>query len=505
MSSRTIVTLILAVIVLGALGYAGYTYFGTGNAPGGPRTDLRLGLALEPPSLDPTAEAATAVDDVVYQNVFEGLTRVDSSGAVQPALAKSWDISADNLNYTFHLATGVTFHDGSSFDADDVVFSFGRIATPDSKNAQKVLYSVIDSISKTDASTVVVKLKSPAARFLFDIGRGDAVIVAPESAATNVTKPIGTGPFKFVSWQKGADLTLERYDAYWGTKVALSKVTYVFITDATARTNALLAGTIDGINNTDTATLAVFAKDARFKVLAGATEGEVMLVQNNAKEPFSKLEVRQAIAHAIDRKEIIDGASSGYGVPIGSHFAPFNPYYVDLTGTYPFDLAKAKELLAAAGYPNGFTATIKVITEAPYAGLVSQILASQLSKIGITIKQEKVDFNQWLAEVYTKHDFELTVVSHSEPFDIGIYADPNYYFGYNDPDFQAIIKKLNETTDDAARKDLAIAAQKWLAEQAVNGFLYELPKTGVWNAKLEGMWKDEPIEGVVLTGVHWVQ
>jgi peptide/nickel transport system substrate-binding protein len=132
-------------------------------------------------------------------------------------------------------------------------------------------------------------------------------------------------------------------------------------------------------------------------------------------------------------------------------------------------------------------------------------VASELGKIGIQITQEKIDFNQWLQEVFMGHDYDLTVVSHSEPFDIGIYADPNYYFGYNDPDFQAIIAKLNETTDEAARKELAIAAQKRLAEQAVNGFLYELPKTGVWNAKLDGMWKDEPIEGVVLTGVHWTE
>ncbi|HWA19180.1 MAG TPA: ABC transporter substrate-binding protein [Devosia sp.] len=469
------------------------------------RTDLRIGLALEPPILDPTAEAATAVDDVVYQNVFEGLTRIDDQGAVQPALATSWEISPDNLTYTFHLATGVTFHDGTSFDADDVVFSLDRIGAADSRNAQKALYAVIESVTKVDPATVTVKLSKPSGRFLFDIGRGDAVIVAPESAATNASNPVGTGPFKFVSWQKGADLTLERYDGYWGTEVALSKVTYVFITDAAARINALLAGNIDGINNTDSSSLAVFANDPRFKVLVGSTEGEVMLVQNNARAPFDKLEVRQAIAHALDRKEIIDGASSGYGVPIGSHFAPHNPYYVDLTGTYPFDLDEAKRLLADAGYPDGFKATIKVITEAPYAGLVAQIVASELGKIGIQITQEKIDFNQWLQDVFMGHDYDLTVVSHSEPFDIGIYADPNYYFGYNDPDFQAIIAKLNETTDEAARKELAIAAQKRLAEQAVNGFLYELPKTGVWNAKLDGMWKDEPIEGVVLTGVHWTE
>lgn len=468
------------------------------------RTDLRLGLVIEPPALDPTAGAAAAIDEVTYQNIFEGLTRVDENGAVQPALATSWEVTPDALTYTFHLATGVTFHDGTSFDADDVVFSFGRINAPDSINAQKALYAGIASVEKIDAATVKITLSKPDGLFLFNIGRGDAVIVAPESAANNATNPVGTGPFKFVSWQKGASLTMEKYAGYWGTPVALDKVTFVFIADAGARINALLAGDIDAINNTDPSSLPIFKADPRFKVVVGTTEGETMLIQNNARKPFSELKVRQAVAHALDRKAIIDGASSGYGTPIGSHFAPHNPYYVDLTGTYPHDIAKAKQLLAEAGYPDGFSVTLKEIAGVPYAELGGQIIASQLAEIGIKVEQQKIDFNQWLADVYTAHDYDLTVVSHVEPFDIGIYADPNYYFGYNDPEFQAIYKQLNEATDEAKRKELAIAAQKRLAEQAVNGFLFELPQTGVWSAKLEGMWQNAPVEGAVLTKVHWI-
>jgi peptide/nickel transport system substrate-binding protein len=475
-----------------------------GVADAAQRTDLRIGLVLEPPALDPTAGAAAAIDEVVYQNVFEGLTRIDQTGAVQPALATSWDISADGLDYTFHLVEGVTFHDGTTFDADDVVFTYGRITAAESVNAQKGLYAGIQSVTALDPKTVEIKLKGPDGLFLFNIGRGDAVIVAPESAANNAATPVGTGPFKFVNWQKGADLNLEQYANYWGTKPALTKVTYVFINDAAARVNALLAGSIDGINNTDASTLGVFSADPRFKVVVGSTEGETLLVQNNARKPFSELKVRQAVAHALDRAEIIAGASSGYGTPIGSHFPPHNPDYIDLTGTYPYDLDAAKKLLTEAGYPDGFTATIK-LPPIPYATIGGQIIASQLAKIGIKLTQVNVDWNQWIGDVFTNKDYDLTIVSHVEPFDIGIYADPNYYFGYNDADFQAIMKTLNETTDQAARKELLIAAQKRLAEQAVNGFLFELPQTGVWNAKLEGMWQNAPIEGVVLSGIHWVE
>jgi peptide/nickel transport system substrate-binding protein len=475
-----------------------------GIAGAAPRTDLRVGLVLEPPALDPTAGAAAAIDEVVYQNVFEGLTRIDETGAVQPALATSWDISADHLTYTFHLAPNVTFHDGTSFDADDVVYTFGRITAADSVNAQKALYTVISNVVAVDPHTVTMTLAHPDGLLLFNLGRGDAVIVAPESEPTNATNPIGTGPFKFVNWQKGANLTLEAYPDYWGPKPALTKVTYVFIADAAARVNALLSGDIDGINNTDASTLPLFENNPRFHVLIGTTEGETLLVQNNAREPFDKLKVRQAIAHALNRDEIIAGASSGFGTPIGSHFAPHNPDYIDLTGTYPYDLDAARKLLAEAGYPNGFSATLK-LPPVPYATLGGQIIASELAKIGIKLTQINVDWNQWLTDVFTNKDYDLTIVSHVEPFDIGMYADPNYYFGYNDPDFQAIIKTLNETTDPAARRELLIAAQKRLAEQAVNGFLFELPQTGVWDARLAGMWQNAPVEGVVLSGIHWTE
>lgn len=466
--------------------------------------EIRIGVALEPPVLDPTAGAAEAIDIVVYQNIFEGLTQIDQHGAVQPDLATSWTISDDGLNYTFALHDGVTFHDGTSFDANDVKFSFDRINAPDSLNAHKEFFADIDSVTVVDPLTVSITLKKPSGQFLFDIGRGDAVIVAPESAANNATQPIGTGPFAFVQWDKGSRVVLERYEPYWGKRTELSKASFVFIADTAAMTNALLSGDIDGVNNFDSAAVAVFKADPRFKVLVGTTEGETVLSTNNKRPPFDKLQVRQAIAHAIDRKALIDGATNGYGVPIGSHFAPHHPYYVDLTNTYPYDPAASKKLLAEAGYPDGFTTTVKLPPVA-YAQLSGQILASQLAAVGIKLTLINVEWAQWLDEVYSKHDFDLSIIAHVEPFDIGIYAKPDYYFGYDNPRFNALIETLNGTTDDAKRKALAIQAQTILAQDAVNGYLFELPQIGVWNTKLEGMWPNAPIEGEVLKDVHWVE
>jgi peptide/nickel transport system substrate-binding protein len=467
-------------------------------------TEVRIGVALEPPALDPTAGAAEAIDIVVYQNIFEGLTRIDQNGAVQPGLAESWIISDDGLTYTFKLHDGVTFHDGTSFDADDVKFTFDRILSPDSVNAHKEFYTPITAITVIDPLTVSMTLDHVIGRFLFDLGRGDAVIVAPESADNNANEPIGTGPFAFVQWDKGSRVILEAYGPYWGEPVHLTKATYVFISDTTTMTNALLAGDIDGTNNFAAEALAVFEGNPQFKVLVGTTEGETILSTNNAKAPFDNFKVRQAMAHAIDRKAIIDGATYGYGVPIGAPFAPHNPYYVDLTGTYPYDLDAAKALLTEAGYPDGFSATLKLPPVA-YARLSGQILASQFAKIGIELKLINVEWAQWLDEVYTKKDFDLTIISHVEPFDIGNYANPDYYFGYDNPQFQALIETLNGTTDEAKRKELAIEAQTILAEDAVNGYLFELAQTGVWNAKLTGMWQNSPIEGLVLRDIAWTE
>lgn len=467
-------------------------------------TEVRIGVALEPPALDPTAGAAEAIDIVVYQNVFEGLVRIDETGTVQPGLAESWTISDDGLTYTFKLHDGVTFHDGSAFDAEDVKFSFDRILADGSVNAHPEFYKPITAITVIDPLTVEFKLDHQIGRFLFDLGRGDAVIVAPESAANNATQPIGTGPFAFAQWDKGSRVILEAYGPYWGEPVHLTKASYVFIGDTATMTNALLAGDIDGTNNFATDALAVFEGNPQFKVLVGTTEGETILSTNNKKPPFDNLKVRQAMAHALDRQAIIDGTTNGYGTPIGAPFAPHNPYYVDLTATYPHDIAAAKALLAEAGLPDGFSATLKLPPVA-YARTSGQIIASQFAEVGIKLELINVEWAQWLEDVYTNKDFDLTIVSHVEPFDIGNYANPDYYFGYDNPEFQALIDKLNGTTDEAARKELAIEAQTILANDAVNGYLFELAQTGVWNARLEGMWQNSPIEGLVLRDIHWTE
>lgn len=463
---------------------------------------VTLGMVLEPPNLDPTAGAAAAIDEVVYSNVFEGLTKIGPDGAVLPGLASSWDVEEDGKVYVFHLHEGVTFHDGSTFDAEDVVFSLDRARAADSTNAQKVLFEGIEKAEAVDAQTVRVTLSAPDGGFPFKMAWGDAVIVAPETAASNATNPVGTGPFKLGEWKQGDLIRLDAYGDYWGEKPALKTATFRFISDPTAAFAAMMAGDVNAFPNYPAPeTLPQLEADPRFKVIVGTTEGETILAMNNTKPPLDNVIIREAIAHAINRQEIIDGAMFGYGTPIGTHFAPHHPDYVDLTGLSDFDPDKSKALLANAGAAN---LKLRLALPPPtYARRGGEIIAAQLRNVGIATEITNMEWAQWLETVFKGGDFDLTIISHVEPMDIDIYARPDYYFHYAKPDFVALMDKLKSTVDADERSDLLKQAQTMIAEDYVNAYLFQLAKAGVADARLQGLWENSPMPANDLTKVHW--
>ncbi|MEJ6640259.1 MAG: ABC transporter substrate-binding protein [Octadecabacter sp.] len=467
------------------------------------QTDITVAIQLEPPNLDPTGGAAQAVDSVLYSNVFEGLTRFMADGSVVAGLAKSWDISDDGLTYTFMLNEGVMFHDGTDMNADDVKFSLDRARADDSTNAQKGLFADIADLTVVDPLTVQVTLAQPNGSFLFNMAWGDAVIVAPESIETIASNPIGTGAFAFSDWVQGDRLELVRNDAYWGDAPALESATFRFISDPTAAFAAVMAEDVDAfVGFPAPENLPQFEADPRFQVLVGNTEGETILSMNNQMPPFDNVLVRQAVSLAIDRQAIIDGAMFGYGTPIGTHFAPHNPDYVDLIANSAHNPDRARELLAEAGFADGFTTTLK-LPPPSYARRGGEIIAAQLREVGITAEITNLEWAQWLEEVFKAKDFGMSIVSHTEPMDLGIYANPNYYFQYDNIVFQAVMDKLNATTDPAMRSELMAAAQTIISEDYVNGYLFQLAVPTVAKAGLNGLWLDQPTAAVDLTGVSW--
>ncbi|RAP40902.1 ABC transporter substrate-binding protein [Rhodovulum viride] len=474
-----------------------------GPASAAPPDAIVIGMVLEPPNLDPTSGAAAATDEVVYANVFEGLTRFAADGTVGPGLAASWETNETATVYTFHLREGVRFHDGTTMEADDVVFSLDRARGPDSSNAQKALFEGIDSVAATDPLTVTVTLTQPDGAFPFKMAWGDAVIVAPETAGTEATAPVGTGPFRFDRWVHGDRVELVRNPDYWGPAPALARATFKFIPDPNAAFAAMMAGDVDAFPNFPAPeTLPQFEADPRFKVIVGTTEGETILALNNRRPPLDDIRVREAIAHAIDRQDVIDGAMFGYGTPIGTHFAPHHPDYVDLTDLSRHDLKKARALLAEAGQTD---LKLRLALPPPsYARRGGEIVAAELRAAGIETEITNLEWAQWLDQVFKRHDFDLTIVSHTEPMDIGIYARPDYYFGYGKPDFVALMDRLAGATAPDQRSDILTAAQRMIAEDYVNVYLFQLAKTGVANAKIDGLWENAPTQANDLTAVRWI-
>lgn len=468
----------------------------------GPPDTVSLGMVLEPPNLDPTAGAAAAIDEVTYANLFEGLTRIGHDGAVLPWLATSWDIEEDGKVYVFHLARGVTFHDGAEFDASDVVFSLDRARGPDSVNAQKNLFEGIDTVEAIDSATVRVTLKSPDGWFPFKMAWGDAAMVDPASADTNATNPVGTGPFKLKEWRQGDRVTLEAHDAYWGEKPALKEVSFRFIADPTAAYSAMMAGDLDAFPQYPSPeTLPMLGGDPRFQLLEGTTEGETIMALNNRKAPLDDLRVRKALAHAIDRSALIEGAMFGQGTPIGTHFAPHHPDYLDLTTQSAHDPQLARQLLAEAG-AEGLSLRL-ALPPTPYARRGGEIIAAQLRDVGVEAQIINMEWAQWLESVFSEADFDMTIISHTEPMDIEIYARDDYYFGYAKPEFVSVMDQLTAATDAAARSELLQQAQRMIADDYVNVYLFQLARSGVAAKGLNGLWVNSPTQANDMTGVYW--
>jgi peptide/nickel transport system substrate-binding protein len=465
-----------------------------------------LGMVLEPaPGLDPTVAPAAAIGEVVHLSILEGLTKINMDGRITPLLAESWTVDPDGKVYTFKLRKGVKFHDGEAFDASDVKFSFERAKAPGSTNkAKKAVFDNISRIDTPDPSTVIVVLNNADGNFLFRMGENTAVILDPKSAPTEATKPVGTGPFKFESWAKGSSITLVKNDQYRdAAKVQMKKVTFRFINDPAAQVAALLAGDIDGMPRYGAyENLKQFQSDPRFSVVQGGTEGKTIMTINNRKKPFDDVRVRRALAAAIDRKAVIDGAMEGYGAPIGSHMVPSDAGYVDLTGVNPYNPEKAKALLKEAGVTMPLNVTLTLPPPANYARKGGEIIASQLAKVGVVAKIENVEWAQWLSGAF-KGNFDLTVISHVEPLDFDRYGDPSYYYGYDSKAYRDLLTAYNTTTDARNRLKLLGDIQRQLATDSVNVYLFQLPQFAVGNKKLKGLWSSSPIFANDLGALTW--
>ncbi len=455
---------------------------------------VALAMTLEPPGLDPTAGAASAIAEIVHYNIFETLTKINADGVVTPLLAESWEVSPDLKTYTFKLRRGVKFQNGEPFNAQAVKFSFERAAGEKSTNKDKRTFASMESVAAVDDHTVVIINKELNPDFLFLMGQATAIIVEPKSVDTNATKPVGTGPYRLETWSKGASVTLAKWPEYRSAaSIKMNKVTFRFISDPAAQVAALLSGDVDAFPRVAAArSLEQFKSDPRFQVIISGSRAKTIVALNNKKKPLDDVRVRRAIAAAIDRKAVIQGAADGFGVPIGSHYVPGAFGFVDTTAINPFNPDKAKALLSEAGIKTPLELSL-ILPPVPYARQGGEVIAAQLAKVGIVAKLQNVEWAQWLSGVYGNKNYDMTIISHVEPFDLGNFAKPGYYWGYESAKFNDLYNQINNAPRAADRAKLLGDAQRMLANDAVHAFLYQPQWITVARKGLRGMWKDMPV------------
>jgi peptide/nickel transport system substrate-binding protein len=458
----------------------------------------------EPPGLDMTATPATATSGVIFYNVQEALVKVDRHGKLVPWLAERWNTS-DNRNYTFFLKKGVRFHNGRELKAADVKYAFERAMNPETKHPYAKDYEAIGDIIVKDDYTVTFALKTVNASFLQNVARSGSVIYPREAVETMKSAPIGTGPFRFEEWVRGDRIVLVRNPDYYVKGLPkLDRVTYRFITDPNAVLAALKAGDVDvSLFGLGPEHVQDIQKDARFQVIVGDTTNDVILAMNNARKPYTDVRVRRALTYGINKQDVLKGAMFGLGKILGTNVDPLNPYYVDMSNAMPYDPAKAKKLLADAGYPNGFDTVLKVSPQYYYTVRSGEVIADNLKKIGVNVRIEQIEWGQWLSRVFREADYDLTIIGHAEAWDIKNYANPKYYFRYDSQKFQELFAKSETTVDDKSRRDLYVQMQKLMVEDAPVVWLFMHPRLAVAKKGVQGLWKDLPASAADLSEVSW--
>ncbi len=467
--------------------------------------EVVVAITADPPGWDPSASTSQEIPRVVYNNVFEGLVKFNRHGEIVPALAERWEISDDGLQWTFHIRRGVKFHDGSDLTLADIVAKFERARDPASGHTHPQYYAAIaEIVADEEAHTVTFRLSEPSRSLLYNLARPDSIIYPAAKAETQRSQPIGTGPFRFASYLEGAEVVLERFEDYYLEGVPyLDRVVFRIMPDPNTRFAALQAGDIDLIG------VALppeqYLQLERFPNLKG-TEGtattEITLAMNNAREPLSNPLVRQAITHAIDKEAIVQGAMFGLGTVIGTHMSPAEPYYIDLTDTYPYNPERARELLAEAGYPNGFTINFEL--PEPYAieRRAGEVIAQQLFEVGIEVNLSVVEWGTWIERIFLGKDYDMTIIGHSEPRDINIYGNPDYYFQYDNPR----VRELLAEAERAATEEEEIAAYqeiaRIIAEDAVNVWIFSPPYLVAARSDIYGFWENQPTPAIDMTEVY---
>ncbi|WP_251453188.1 ABC transporter substrate-binding protein [Microbacterium sp. Marseille-Q6648] len=463
----------LAATALLAAGVLALTSCTAADAPtptvtGEPDPDASVGirLVLEPGNLDIRETAGAALDQILVDNVYQGLISRTAEQDIEPALASDYDVSPDGLTYTFTLREGVVFHDGQELTPEDVVWSLQtRKDTPAWRDSARL--SAVETI-EADGQTITLGLSRPDSSLLWNLTGRAGIILKEDDGVDYATAANGTGPFVLSDWRQGDSILFTRFDDYWGDPAQVAEVVFSYIPDNQAALGAALAGEVDVLTGFDANLQEQVEAGGDFALVLGeSTDKGTLAFNQNEGSPLADERVRQAIRQAIDHQAFIDAASSGqtqYG-PIPS----LDPGYEDLSDVAPYDPEAARALLEEAGADDlELTLTIPSF----YSTTIPQILVSDLNEVGISLEVESVDFSTWLNDVYVNQDYELSFVLHTEARDFENWADPEYYFTYDNPEVQELHQQALAATDEDAAAELLAEAARIVSEDHAADWLY---------------------------------
>lgn len=478
-----LLTVVVTTLTIALCGCAG------GKA--GNSSEITIGIPQDIDGLDPHDAVAAGTKEVLF-NVFEGLVKPDSDGNLVPAVAESYELSEDGSKITFKIRKNVKFHDGSTVTAEDVKYSLDKCADAGSGAPLVPAFSNIASVNIVDADTVEVVLVQPDTGF---ISYMTSAITPAANADKEDTDPIGTGPYKYVSWAPQESFVVEKFNDYWGTPANIENVTFKICANPDTLVTDLEGGSIDMVARLTSAQAAELAQNPDFEVLEGTMNLVQALYLNNQTAPFDDVRVRQALCYAVDAQEIMDYVSDGKGTKIGSSMFPaFGKYYMEeLNDTYTKDLDKAKELLKEAGYEDGFTFTIKVPSNYTQHVDTAQVIEQQLKEIGVTAKIELIEWDTWLSDVYSGRKFDATVIGVDAS---SLTADAllsrfessasNNFINFNDADYDKAYANALASTNDEEKTGFYKECEVILNKQAANVYIQDLPEFVGINKKYTG-------------------
>ncbi|MDR3335325.1 MAG: ABC transporter substrate-binding protein [Treponema sp.] len=433
--------------------------------------ELRFGMTTEPATLDPLNPSNSADGRSILFNVFEGLVKPDAEGNLQMAIAEKYTISPDARVYEFTLRQGVKFHDGTEVTAEDVVFTLNT--------AIKNLFDGFTGIEQVEISAdrgIKITLKAPDPEFLPYLTIG----IVPRNNPDREANPIGTGPFSIARYTTQQSLVLVKNPAYWQLP-HLDEVTYIFVADSDALLLALQGGTIQAASITGSLLQQLDARS--FDFVSTPSNAVQLMALNNAVKPLEDKRVRQAINYGVDIPQIIDAAFFGQGSPSGSPLIPGLTKYYDtsLKNPYSRDIPKARSLLAAAGYEQGFSLEITVPSNYTMHVDTAQVLVNQLGAIGITATIRLVDWATWLSDVYRGRHYQATIISLDAPnvsprsFLSRYRSDANNNFvNFHSPAFDQVYDAVLIEPDEGKRVALYQEAQRILSEEAASVYIQDI-------------------------------